>query len=396
MLRVYVASDAFLHTWDERFHALVAKNLTKHFLKPTLYDEVVFPYDIENWVANHVWLEKGPVPLICLALSMKVLGVNLFALRLPSVILSLLSVYLTFLIAQMLFNKRIALMAAFFHSINGLIIELAGGRISSDHVETFFIFFVELGIYFSILSYHHKRKFLLSVFIGLCTGCAVLSKWLPGLLVPLFWFIGSLMSEHKKLKKILLQMLIISVSFLFLVLPYYLYIFRNFPEESSWVFKKFIFAFSDTVEGHQAPAYYYLHKMGVVFGELIYVPVLLSFYSIIRRKPNRNVILITLWWLTPLVIFSFAETKRATYLLITAPAFFILLAFYLDKFQKKISKFKHRTLYIILVILLAGLPIRYSIERTKVFAVRDRNPMWSQELRQIDNKLNCNDKCLGF
>ena len=37
ILRIYSASDLFLHSWDERYHALVAKNLLQHPLLPTLY-----------------------------------------------------------------------------------------------------------------------------------------------------------------------------------------------------------------------------------------------------------------------------------------------------------------------------------------------------------------------
>ncbi|MFT5169209.1 MAG: hypothetical protein ACI8P3_004457 [Saprospiraceae bacterium] len=36
LLRLYVAGDFYLHDWDERYHAVVAKNLMDHPLKPTL------------------------------------------------------------------------------------------------------------------------------------------------------------------------------------------------------------------------------------------------------------------------------------------------------------------------------------------------------------------------
>jgi|GEM_PF-2475173 len=37
-LRIWLCStDSYLHEWDERYHALVAKNLLLHPLKPTLY-----------------------------------------------------------------------------------------------------------------------------------------------------------------------------------------------------------------------------------------------------------------------------------------------------------------------------------------------------------------------
>ena len=54
-LRLYTASDLCLHAWDERYHALVAKNLIGHPWVPTLYDKPVLAYDFKNWTANHVW-----------------------------------------------------------------------------------------------------------------------------------------------------------------------------------------------------------------------------------------------------------------------------------------------------------------------------------------------------
>ena len=49
--------------WDELFHAIVARNLMKHFFKPTLLDQPYLPYDYTSWMQSHVWLHKPPIPL---------------------------------------------------------------------------------------------------------------------------------------------------------------------------------------------------------------------------------------------------------------------------------------------------------------------------------------------
>src|SRR5437016_2816679 len=41
--------DPFLNSWDERFHALVAKNLSAHPFQPMLYANPVLPFDYKNW-----------------------------------------------------------------------------------------------------------------------------------------------------------------------------------------------------------------------------------------------------------------------------------------------------------------------------------------------------------
>jgi 4-amino-4-deoxy-L-arabinose transferase-like glycosyltransferase len=102
-LRIYTSTDFFLHSWDERYHALVAKNLIQHPLTPTLYDNPVLPYDYRNWKANHIWLHKQPLPVWTIAASMRLFGVNEIALRLPSIILSTIGILLTFLICSHFF-----------------------------------------------------------------------------------------------------------------------------------------------------------------------------------------------------------------------------------------------------------------------------------------------------
>jgi 4-amino-4-deoxy-L-arabinose transferase-like glycosyltransferase len=76
IIRCFVASDPYLHPWDERYHALVAKNIISEPLKPTLYEDPVLPYNYKQWHKNHIWVHKQPMPLWMMAASMNVFGVN--------------------------------------------------------------------------------------------------------------------------------------------------------------------------------------------------------------------------------------------------------------------------------------------------------------------------------
>lgn len=104
---LFTASDSFLHEWDERYHALVAKNLINHPLKPTLYDHPLLPYDYTVWISNHVWLHKQPLPLWLMAGSVKLFGPNEFAVRLPSIVMSSLGILLTYKVGGFFFNKKV-------------------------------------------------------------------------------------------------------------------------------------------------------------------------------------------------------------------------------------------------------------------------------------------------
>ena len=48
ILRAFICTDMYLHEWDERFHAVVSKNIMTHPLKPTLYENPVLDYDYQN------------------------------------------------------------------------------------------------------------------------------------------------------------------------------------------------------------------------------------------------------------------------------------------------------------------------------------------------------------
>ena len=105
-LRFYTSCDFYIHEWDEKLHALVAKNMMDHPLRPTLYENPVLPYDYRDWASNHVWVHKPPLPLWTMSASMFVFGVNEIALRLPTLILSTLGIWLIFSIGAYFFNKK--------------------------------------------------------------------------------------------------------------------------------------------------------------------------------------------------------------------------------------------------------------------------------------------------
>ena len=384
VLRVFAGTDLYLHTWDEQFHALVAKNLLKHPLVPTLYDNPVLPYDYKNYTASHIYLEKGPVPLWAISASIKIFGTNEIAVRIPSIIVSLLSVYLTFLISSLLFDKKTGLLAAFFHSINGLIITLAGGRVSSDHIETFFIFFVELAIYITFLYIIKKRSIWLSIIIGILTGLGILCKWFPALIVMLIWIISIFLSKKFTLREFMLNGLLVIAGCLIIVCPWIIYIRLKFPQESEWLFNKVLLRYSNIVEGHSAPVYYYINKIGVIFGELIYIPLIVSFYKVLKKKADWKIITLTLWWVIPVLVFSFAASKRYTYLMLAAPAFFILLSYYWFYFYNLKDYIRYKWIIYILLFLLIALPVRYTVERAKPFIKRERNPEWTIQLRSLN------------
>ncbi|MCK9220754.1 MAG: glycosyltransferase family 39 protein [Bacteroidales bacterium] len=386
-MRIYVASDHYLHEWDERYHALVAKNLIKHPLKPTLYDNTFIKYDYRVWVKNNVWLEKPPVPLWFIALSIDTFGNSDFAVRIPTLIFSLLAIYLTFLLGKYLFNERVGLLAAFLHAINGLVLEIGSGRLSSDHVETFFNIFIEIAILFCIISIIQKNKYYLSFLGGLFIGLAILSKWLPALIVFPVWLTGAIFARKYTVREIIRHFIIIVIGCLIIALPWFIYIMLTFPLEAKWVIRKFLFAYSTSIENHNAPWWYYINYVEIIFGELVYIPLIFAMYILFKDKKEWALKLLSIWWIIPVVIFSFAETKRHTYLMLSSPSYFLITAWFWYYLKEAYVKKQYLWLKYVVLWLLILLPIRLNIERINPFEREDKDPSWAQELRNLNQRL---------
>ncbi len=384
-LRIYTSSDFFLHPWDERYHALVAKNLINHPLRPTLYDNSILPYDYKNWTGNHIWVHKQPLPLWTMAASMWLFGVNEIALRLPSIILTTIGIWLSFFIGSYFFNKKIGYLTAFFFSINGLIIELTAGRVATDHIDIFFLFFIELAVVFSIL-FAQKRKTIFNILAGVSMGAAILSKWLPALIVLPIWLLIVLDSEKFKPKEIFLQFIILLTTSIVIFLPWQLYIFKEFPLEASWEASFNFKHITEVLDERTGPFYYYIDRIRINYGELIYLPLIWFLWKSFKNLHDKKRLAVSIWAVIPLIFFSIAKTKMQAYILFISPALFLMTAdfFYMLNDYKK--KHKPKWLFNLVLFLLIALPVRYMIERVKPFEQNNRNPDWAIELRKLNDK----------
>ncbi len=382
VLRIYTASDFFLHEWDERYHALVAKNMMGQPWLPTLYKNPVLPFSIEDWTSNHVWLHKQPVALWFMSASISLFGTNELAVRLPSILFSTLSIYLVYRIGTYFKNREVGILAAFFMAINGLVIELTAGRVATDHVDICFMFFILLSVFLTLL-YAQKNRWIFNVLAGLALGTAILTKWLPALIVLPLWLIVVWNMSPQPKKWVILNFVLFSGIAAIVFLPWQIYIHSAFPLEAAHEAGFNFRHLTETIEEHSGGIFYFLHKIRINYGELIYLPMIWFLYTIFRRKDWHPVRLATaVWMLGPLLVFSLAETKMQGYLLISAPAFFIVTAYFffflLDLYQQKN---KYRWLIAVVLFALVALPVRYSIERIKPFSDRDRSPQWVSDLK---------------
>lgn len=384
-LRIFVSSDFYLHSWDERYHALVAKNMMQHPFIPTLYENPVLPFDYKNWPGNHIWLHKQPFPLWTMSHSMGVFGVNELALRLPSILLSSLGIWLTYSIGKVIFNRKIGVLAAFFFAVNGLIIEQTAGRVATDHIDIFFLSMIELAVFFA-LSFAQSKKIIFNILTGICLGAAILTKWLPALIVVPIWLFFLIESKNFKRSEIAVHFLVLAILFVGISAPWQIYIFNHFPLEAQWESSYNFKHFNEVIEGRTGSYFYFFNQIRINYGELIYLPLIWFVWTVWKKPRNFNYLALLVWIFVPLAFFTLAKTKMQGYILFTAPALFLVTAAFFFWLNERRKMATSKWFYNILLVLLLVFPLRYMIERVKPFDSTDRNPAWVESLRKFNEK----------
>ena len=383
LLRFFAALDPFLHAWDERYHALVAKNLMAHPLLPTLYDRPLLPYDLRSWGSNHVWLHKPPLALWLMAASMKAFGVHEIALRLPSILLSTAAVWVTYEIGKAWVGRRAAVWAAFLHAVNGFLLDLAAGRRAADHVDTLFIFLIALGI---LAGARHARSGhpLLPLLIGCLAGLALLAKFMAALLIFPVWMV--LLLGRMSVRRALGALAVAFAAALVVWAPWQLYARARFPLEIQWEAQYNWRHLTEVLEEHGGDALFFLRRLPSFFGALVFIPLAWFFYRLFKGPADRSLLALAVWFVIPYGVFSFVATKMPGYVMIAAPALFLIQGRFLESLRETIARMQRgwwQVAATALLVLCLLLPAAYGIERLKPFQTSPEPAAWTSALRSM-------------
>lgn len=341
ILRLYVAHlDPFLNDWDERYHALVARNLMDNPLKPYL-KQPLLPHDYTDWGGNYIWVHKQPLFMWQMALSMKLFGVSEFAIRYPDVLMGTIMVFVIYQITVLLTeNKNTAYAAALFMALSNYQLDLISGHKGMDHDDVAFGFYVLLS-FWAYARYIQKPSIGFAALIGIFAGCAILNKWLTGLLVFGSWGVNILIHIHKKetrteLGHLLLALICCTIIFL----PWQLYILHTYPVEARYEYAYNERHISEALEGHHGNASYYLRNFDLYFGfgfPLVFLGLIAIF---LNKSYNRKLTTaITIAFIAVFIFFTFiVHTKVDSYFFVVVPLGFILMAVSISWLSSKTKK----------------------------------------------------------
>lgn len=382
LLRLFVSFDLYIHPWDEMLHALVAKNFLKHPLLPTLYDNPILPVDYKNWLGNHIWVHKQPFPIWGIAASLYVFGIHEISVRIPSILLTTTGIAITYYTASHFFNKKVGYLSAFLYSINGLIIEMTSGRIPTDHVDVFFLFFIQLGVFFAI-KYSEKFNITYNILCGISIGIAILCKWMPALIVLPIWFLILIHTKKLNNKQIFYNFIVLMFFVCLTFMPWQIYTWTYFPAEAQYSQYLNFKHITDVLDNQGGPFYYFFDGLRIHYGELIYIPFIWFFWKMFRHRKNKRYLAVAVWFLVPYIFFSFVATKMKGFTLFASPAIFMIYALFFHYLFRYRKRFRYRWIINTFLVLTIVFAIRYSLERVKPYFNLERNPKWTLDIKDL-------------
>jgi 4-amino-4-deoxy-L-arabinose transferase len=379
--------DPFLVLWDEQYHALVAKNMADSPFVPKLYNNPILGYDYHDWSGNYIWLHKQPLFLWQIALSIKIFGTTEFAVRFPSLLMHAIIPLLIFRIGKISINDRIGFYASFFFATAFYPMEMVAGKFASDHNDAAFVFYVTASIWAWFEHQYSQNKFWI-ILIGLFAGCAVLVKWLTGLLIYAVWItviVGnkesrSNINTYFSFCKSLL------VSFIIFI-PWQIYKSVKFPLESSVEYQDYNQHFFTPMDGHGGDIWFHFDTLKTLYGAGDLVPYLILFGLVILYvKIKESYYKIAVFSAIILVygFYTIAATKMPAFCMIVCPFIFLAISSLFDAFINSISRWiKNNALLKFLSSILLLISCYFLTDISEINSIHTAdNPNWVNKIHE--------------
>ncbi len=337
-----------LANWDEAWYGSIARGIaqTGNFMKM-------------DWRGN-VYYHHPPLGFILMAISIKIFGINEFAVRFMSAFMGLGSILLLYFIGIKLFKSKLV------GFVSALILGTSVWyliRTRSGDLDSIFVFFYLLTIYFSLKVKDNFNWFIATM---IAFACLIMSKTLAGASVGLLVFFNNI-SDIFESKKNFLKAIAGVLIFFAIVSPWYyvqLTSFEHFYEEHFIAVGMRNKSFSSMFHIESYLPMFYLH-MGIRKWYYIWIASV-GLIMITFRFIKKEFFMLLLWNL--IVLYPFLTTNE-THIWHLIPVYLpmsLLIAggvFWGKELFIKITKLKKldwlaNILYISFFIILAGIQIK--------------------------------------
>jgi hypothetical protein len=353
--------DPYINWWDEQFHSLVGKHMLEDPLHPVLIKDPVLPYDYQNWTGNHTWLHKQPLFLWQIGASIAIFGKTAFAVRFPAIVMMSILGMIIIRMGTMWRSERTGIFAAVLFATSYTVFNIVSGFLHTDQNDVAFLFYVTLSIW-AWMEYHEKKTLKWVLFVGLFSGCAILVKWLTGLLVYAGWGIVLIAFRNYRINKMEWRNYFIALfTTVFIALPWQIYTRIRFPQESAFETAQASRHFSEPMEGHDGTWVYHFDLLQKLYFPLPLMPallVMLFLAGVLLIRKNEFKIMTLSSVVIVFAFFTLAATKMPVFTFIIAPLIYLSVAILIeqiyDLFRSRL-KLSHLAALIIPVFLLSFL-----------------------------------------
>ncbi len=272
------------------------------------------------------WIAKPPLYMWLMSLSYQVFGFSNFSTRLISPIFGIFTLIMVYYLGKMLFNRKVGFISAIVLGTFATFFLFSGHAMT----DVMFVFFIVSSIYFILLSEKGQRANWYAVLAGAFFGLALMTKQIQAFLLPLI--VVSYFLVAKKSPRFLFTKrfaLFIGVGLL-IFLPWVCYMMLRFdPLFSQWYFiYSGVVRATYPIENHESAPYFYI--VNIIIGENpIWVAALpfgigLSVYYAWAKKSKVDLLLMV-WIVVVLGLFTFAQTKIFWYILPAFPALALVI-----------------------------------------------------------------------
>jgi 4-amino-4-deoxy-L-arabinose transferase len=333
----YAYALPYLGLWDEQYHAVVAKNMMEDPFNPRLFLESPVFTNPDNWTYYTTWIHKQPFFLWCISLSYKFFGVNVIALRVPSILISSSLVYPLYMISIKSLNKLCGLITVTLYVFNPYFNNMHNGSTPTDHNDIFFVSLICWSVYLGYL--YIKTKQVKYLFLtSLICGLAVLTKWLVGLLPLSFVWIYILSNiEITPVKKFML--ILTSITFTGLVfIPWQIHCYNKYNDLFITIMQHNASHISEVVEGHEGDFLHHLRMVELFIGYNWVFLIVLIITGLYLYKDHILKLNLTLIIMVVHLFFGFVKTKMDNFTLILLPFYLTTIGYLCSLIIKKIEK----------------------------------------------------------
>ena len=292
-----------------------------------------------------------------MALSIKVFGPTVFAVRLPSVIMHAIISLFIYEIGAIVWSKRTGFYGALIFAVSSYPLELIVGKYATDHNDVAFLFYT-IASFWAWFNYEKEKKWQWLILIGVFSGFAVLNKWLLGLLVFVAWGVVKITTNRDELFKVnsyFAIILAISISLLVFI-PWQIYSFSQYPIEASHEFSYNAKHLFEAIEGHSGEWDFYFTKgFKKLYGDsyiILFLVIVATIFSILKIRFFKHKIFLAFLIIFVYTFFSLVATKMISYPLIVFPIICLTIGYLIDQISYLFQNKKTSSLATVVVLLI--------------------------------------------